>query len=129
MHRAIDIKKPSTASPGTRHVTAVTTLIFRLLNVLKSTMPVLNESASFLVSTIVSILLFSGMQMGKALLTSTPTFTIVGGFIGSILFVFLLTAISNLEKTLFGNNFQTKLGESRFCLLVWDTQHNNTTRT
>jgi hypothetical protein len=81
-------------------------------------MPVLNESASFLVSTIVSILLFSGMQMGKALLTSTPTFTIVGGFIGSILFVFLLTAISNFEKTLFGNNFQTKLAESVFCIVL-----------
>ena len=74
-------------------------------------MPVLNESASFLVSTIVSILLFSGMQMGKALLTSTPAFTIIGGFVGSILFVFLLTAVANLEKTVFGNNFQAKLGE------------------
>ena len=30
---------------------------------------------------------------------------------GSILFVFLLTAVANLEKTIFGDNFQTKLGE------------------
>ena len=75
-------------------------------------MAVLNESASFLVSTIGSILLFSGMQMGKATLTSTPAFTIIGGFAGSVLFVFLLTAVANLEKTLFGNNFQTKLGKN-----------------
>ena len=76
-------------------------------------MALLNESASFVVSSVLSVLTFSGMQMAKAILSSSPLFTIVGGFLGSILFVFLLTAVSNLEKTVFGDNFQTKLGKGK----------------
>merc|ERR1712012_1123034 len=44
--------------------------------------------------------------------------TIATGFTGSLLFVFLITAVGNLEKTVFGNNFQTKLGEVVFCILM-----------
>jgi uncharacterized membrane protein YdcZ (DUF606 family) len=72
-------------------------------------MVLLNESASFVVSSVLSVLTFSGMQMARPILTSSPLFTIIGGFLGSVLFVFLLTAVANLEKTVFGNNFQTKL--------------------
>jgi hypothetical protein len=50
--------------------------------------------------------------MAKNLLTSSPVMTILGGFCGSLLFVLLLTAVANLEKTVFGNHFQTKLGET-----------------
>uniref|UniRef100_V5H0F5 Uncharacterized protein n=1 Tax=Ixodes ricinus TaxID=34613 RepID=V5H0F5_IXORI len=35
--------------------------------------------------------------------------TIVGGFLGSVLFILILTAISNFETHFFGRNFQTKL--------------------
>jgi hypothetical protein len=31
--------------------------------------------------------------------------------LGSLLFVFLLTAVGNLEKTVFGHGFQTQLAE------------------
>ena len=37
--------------------------------------------------------------------------TILAGFTGSLFYVFLLTAVGNLEKSMFGFNFQTKLGE------------------
>ena len=74
----------------------------------------LNEGSSFVVSSIVSLLLFSGMQMFKTVLASTQMMTILAGFTGSILYVFLLTAVANLEKSIFGFNFQTKLGEVRW---------------
>merc|ERR1712025_1054673 len=78
----------------------------------------LNEGSSFLVSSILSLLLFSGMQVGKVFLASSQFMTIAAGFLGSLLFVFLLTAVGNLEKSVFGLNFQTKLGEVVFCMLM-----------
>merc|ERR1712243_206883 len=78
----------------------------------------LNEGSSFLVSSIVSLLLFSGMQVGKVFLASSQLMTIAAGFLGSLLFVFLLTAVGNLEKSVFGLNFQTNLGEVVFCMLM-----------
>ena len=71
----------------------------------------LNEGSSFVVSSILSLLLFSGMQVYKAALASSQMMTILAGFTGSLLFVFLLTALANLEKSIFGFNFQAKLGE------------------
>ena len=71
----------------------------------------LNEGSSFVVSSIISLLLFSGMQVYKSALASTQAMTILAGFSGSLLYVFLLTAVANLEKSIFGFNFQTKLGE------------------
>merc|ERR1712128_2630 len=78
----------------------------------------LTEGGSFVVSSIVSLLLFSGMQVYKTALASSQLMTILAGFTGSLLFVFLLTAVSNLEKSVFGFNFQTKLAEVVFCMLV-----------
>ena len=77
----------------------------------------LNEGSSFVVSSILSLLLFSGMQVYKAALASSQMMTILAGFTGSLLFVFLLTALANLEKSLFGFNFQAKLGEVVFCMV------------
>ena len=71
----------------------------------------LNEGSSFVVSSALSLLLFSGMQVYKVALASTQLLTIVTGFLGAILYVLLLTAVANLEKTVFGFNFQSKLGE------------------
>ena len=49
--------------------------------------------------------------MYKNTLASSQLLTILAGFTGSLLYVFLLTAVGNLEKSVFGFNFQTKLGE------------------
>merc|ERR1712034_302865 len=73
---------------------------------------------SFVVSSIISLLLFSGMQVYKTALASSQLMTILAGFTGSLLFVFLLTAVGNLEKSVFGFNFQTKLGEVIFCMIA-----------
>ena len=54
------------------------------------------------------------MQVYKNVLASTQPLTIAAGFTGSLLYVFLLTAVANLEKSVFGWNFQTKLGEVIF---------------
>ena len=78
----------------------------------------LTESSSFPVASILAILTFSGMQMAKPLLVSSQMMTILGGFAGSILFVFLLTAIGNLEQIIFGKGFQTKLPETIFCMIL-----------
>ncbi|XP_046828509.1 protein KRTCAP2 homolog isoform X2 [Vespa crabro] len=64
---------------------------------------------SFLLSSILTVLLFSGMQMYRAWLTSSQLHTILGGYIGSLLFLFVLTALGNLETTVFGKSFQQKL--------------------
>lgn len=78
----------------------------------------LASSPSCVVSLALSVLLFSGMQMLKPFLIASQPATILGGFLGSILFVFLLTGLGNLEKMAFGNGFQTKFPEALFCLLM-----------
>ena len=74
--------------------------------------------ASCIVSLVLSVLTFSGMQMAKPVLVSSQPMTIVGGFLGSILFVFLLTSLGNLERLLFGHGFQTKWPEAILCLAI-----------
>jgi protein KRTCAP2 homolog len=51
------------------------------------------------------------MQIYKTHLASTQLMTILGGYLGSLVFIFILTAISNLEMSLFGKHFQSKIFE------------------
>merc|ERR1712043_17880 len=78
----------------------------------------LANSPSCVVSFALSVLLFSGMQMAKPFLIASQPATILGGFLGSILFVFLLTGLGNLEKMAFGYGFQTKFPEALLCLVI-----------
>merc|ERR1712050_512082 len=78
-----------------------------------------SSGMSFLLSTTLSVLLFAGMQMYRQQLASKEYLTILGGFLGSNLFIFVLTAVGNLESTLFGRGFQTKFfPEVISCLLI-----------
>lgn len=74
--------------------------------------------ASCVVSLVLSILTMSGMQMLKPSLVASQGGTIAAGFLGSLLFVFLLTCLGNLERLLFGHGFQTKWGEAVLCMAM-----------
>ncbi|XP_005104174.1 keratinocyte-associated protein 2 [Aplysia californica] len=69
----------------------------------------LPTGASAAVSLLLTITLFALMQIFKEIISSTEYFTIAGGFMGSLLFITLLTFVSNMEVFLFGKGFQTRL--------------------
>ncbi|CAK9300040.1 unnamed protein product [Gordionus sp. m RMFG-2023] len=74
---------------------------------------------SCIVASTLSLILIASMQIFKEILTSSKLATIFGGFLGSNLFVLVLTAISNGETILFGNSFQTNLfPEVVICLII-----------
>ncbi|KAK0095731.1 hypothetical protein PV326_007546 [Microctonus aethiopoides] len=78
----------------------------------------MTSGVSFLFSSILTVIIFSGMQMYKTWLTSSQLHTILGGYIGSVLFLLILTALGNLESTIFGKAFQIKLFPEVFISLI-----------
>lgn len=56
------------------------------------------------------------MQFFKSYLISSPLFTVFAGFLGSIIFLLLLTTISNFEMITFGKHFQSKYTEGLYIL-------------
>ncbi|XP_041366209.1 keratinocyte-associated protein 2-like isoform X2 [Gigantopelta aegis] len=79
----------------------------------------LSSGPSFVVSATLTISIFAGMQMFKHQLASTEYLTVLGGFIGSLFFIMLLTAVGNIETIIFGKGFHTKLvPEVIGCLLI-----------
>eukprot|EP00741_Cyanophora_paradoxa_P025700 tig00000388_g24801.t1 len=76
-----------------------------------------SAGTSAFLSFILSIMTISGLQLGSATLASTKGMTIVGGFISAILFLFVLTFISNVEQV-FSRNAQAKWFEVVFALII-----------
>lgn len=76
------------------------------------------SGVSFALSAIITVLLFSGMQMYRSWLSSTQLHTVLGGYLGSLVFIFLLTALGNLETIMFGKSFQMKLFPEVFISLI-----------
>ncbi|XP_013194704.1 protein KRTCAP2 homolog [Amyelois transitella] len=70
-----------------------------------------NSGTSFVLSSILALLIFSLMQLYKPILVRSPITIIFGGYLGSLMFMFFITAVGNLETALFGKNFQLKLPE------------------
>ncbi|CAF1208351.1 unnamed protein product, partial [Rotaria sordida] len=78
-----------------------------------------SHASSFLISLLISLLLFASMQLFRIQLGSSQPLTIVGGFIGSLVFISLLTAISNFEMNTFGPNYQARVfPEVVICLFI-----------
>ena len=78
----------------------------------------LNESASFVASLLLAVFTFSAMQVLKPTLSASKAATVGGGAMGSLVFLFLLTAVGNLEKTLLGRHFAARWPEVSLCLLL-----------
>lgn len=78
-----------------------------------------STASSFLFSLLVALLLFASMQIFRNQIASSQPLTIAGGFVGSLVFVSLLTAVSNFEMNTFSPNFQAKVfPEVVGCLFV-----------
>ncbi|XP_017776259.1 PREDICTED: protein KRTCAP2 homolog [Nicrophorus vespilloides] len=69
----------------------------------------MSSGISFTIALISAVLIFSGMQMYKPWLVSSQMHTILGGYLGSILFIFIVTACGNLGNVVFGKSMQVKL--------------------
>ncbi len=67
-----------------------------------------SSGISFLLSTTLSVLLFAGMQLYRNQLAGREYMTIVGGFLGSILFILVLT-VSFQEQDNFEGVFNLKI--------------------
>ncbi|KAK3582076.1 hypothetical protein CHS0354_013455 [Potamilus streckersoni] len=78
-----------------------------------------SSKPSFVLSTTLTVVLFAGMQMFRNQLAATEYMTIVGGLLGSFLFILVLTAMANFENMTFGSQFQAKLfPEVTFSLVI-----------
>ncbi|XP_065912867.1 keratinocyte-associated protein 2-like [Dysidea avara] len=74
---------------------------------------------SLVCSLALSVLTFAAMQMFSEELAASQLGTIAGGFVGSLLFCFILNAVGNAETLMFEKGFQTKLfPEVIICLLL-----------
>jgi len=60
-----------------------------------------SNSSSFLFSLLVALLLFASMQVFRTQIASSQPLTIAGGFVGSLVFVSLLTVIEKKNQFLF----------------------------
>ncbi|KAI1292787.1 Protein KRTCAP2 -like protein [Halotydeus destructor] len=78
----------------------------------------LTPGASAALSLAVSLIIGGGIRFFKTILSSNQLLTVVGGYLGSLVFIFLLTAVSNIQMHLFGKQYQTKLFEVILSLLL-----------
>ncbi|KAL3993675.1 Keratinocyte-associated protein 2 family protein [Acanthocheilonema viteae] len=77
-----------------------------------------SHSTSAVVSFLIAIIIIGIGQVMKNDLAASKVGTLVAGALGSLVFVFLLTAISNFEMSSIGEQVKAGLTEVFLCLFV-----------
>ncbi|XP_025833883.1 protein KRTCAP2 homolog [Agrilus planipennis] len=74
---------------------------------------------SLIFALMLSLLTFSGMQIFKPWFAVSQLNVIFGGYLGSLLFTFLLTVVGNFENLVYGKSYQMKIvPEVALCLIL-----------
>ncbi|KAI7688107.1 Protein KRTCAP2 -like protein [Sarcoptes scabiei] len=66
---------------------------------------------SCFISTLLSLIVMAFMQVFRQYLISTKLTTLSAGYLGSLIFMLVLTSINNFEASMFGKHFQAKYFE------------------
>ncbi|CAG0893299.1 unnamed protein product [Darwinula stevensoni] len=82
----------------------------------------LSETVSTMVSAVLALLVFSGMMTFKGILAATQLGTILGGYVGSIFFILILTMGSELARSIEYQSFRASIPLKR---IVVDTDGTN----
>ncbi|MFH4978390.1 hypothetical protein AB6A40_005099 [Gnathostoma spinigerum] len=77
-----------------------------------------NYSGSAIISLLFAVLLIGGGQMMKPHLSTSRTGSLIAGILGSLIFVFLLSAISNFEMSSISPSVKAGLVEVSAALIV-----------
>jgi len=79
----------------------------------------LDTKLSFALSSLLAVTTLAATQAFKTQLAESKSMTIVGGGVGSVFFLFLITAIGNGESLMFGKGFELQfVPEVVFALAV-----------
>ncbi|KHN72369.1 Protein KRTCAP2 -like protein [Toxocara canis] len=77
-----------------------------------------NHTTSTILSFLAVLLLLAGIQVMKTELAASRAGTLVGGVLCSVLFVFILTAVSNMQMSSAGEGAKAGLFEVIICLML-----------
>nr|XP_027194824.1 keratinocyte-associated protein 2-like [Dermatophagoides pteronyssinus] len=73
---------------------------------------------SCIISSSLSLVIMAAMQIFRSQLIETKLLTLFAGYLGSLIFIFILTAVNNVQMSLFGKHYQSKYTEVIFSLIV-----------